>query len=102
MHLINFRQLFPLTDFTNSYTFDKCQSLKDFLHECLKVYKTDTNERVRECCLSVYMAFRDHYPSYINDLDDQQRMELDKDVAIANPKVIKLRRIVIGALSKVA
>ena len=100
--MINFRQIFPLIDFTDSYTFDKCESLQDFLVECVKIYKTDNDERVRECCLSVYMAFRDHYPSYMVYVDKNLQMQLNQDIEIANSKIIKLRRIVIGALSKVA
>lgn len=101
---MDFRELFPLLDLEGAYSFDKCFTLKDFLQKCVSVYfVTDPiDERIRESCLSVYLAFRDHYPDYMDYLDQEEREKLDFDVEHANPKVIKLRRIAIGAISKVA
>jgi hypothetical protein len=101
---MNYRKLFPLVDFTDQYTFEKCLTLQDFLKECVSIYFTvdDSEARVKESCLSVYMAFRDHYPDYLNYLDQEMIERLDFEIGRANPKIIKLRRIVIGALSKVA
>lgn len=48
------------------------------------------------------MAIRDHYPSYIQNLDINTKLKLDLDIQNADGKIIKLRRIVISAISKVA
>jgi hypothetical protein len=78
--------------------------LQDFLKECVSIYFDDTvvDQRVKESCLSVYMAFRDHYPTYLEYLDQAQVEQLDFNILHSSSKIIKLRRIVIGALSKVA
>ncbi len=104
MFSMDFRKLFPLVDFSNEYTFRHCLTLQDFLRECISIYfsVSSEQERVRESCLSVYMAFRDHYPNYLDCLEQEIKEKLDLDVTQANPKIIKLRRIVIGALAKVA
>lgn len=106
---MDFKKLFPLVDFNNNYTFEKCQTLQDFLVECVSIYflesvkpKNLIDDRVKESCLSVYMAFRDHYPVYLKYLDHQKIEKLNSEIILANPKIIKLRRIVIGALAKVA
>lgn len=101
---MDFRKLFPLVDFANTYTFDRCLTLQDFLQECVAIYffVSDDEERIKESCLSVYMAFRDHYPDYMDYLDQETKERLDFEIDRANPKIIKLRRIVIGALAKVA
>lgn len=73
------------------------------MRECVSIYfsvSTD-EERVRESCLSVYMAFRDHYPDYLEYIDQEMCERLDFEITQANPKIIKLRRIVIGSLAKV-
>lgn len=99
---MDFRKLFPLVDFSNEYKFQSCLTLQDFLRECVSIYFSISSdeERVRESCLSVYMAFRDHYPDYMEYLDQEQRERLDLEITRANPKIIKLRRIVIGSLAK--
>lgn len=101
---MDFRKLFPLVDFSEEYKFQHCLTLQDFLRECVSIYFSApiSEERVRESCLSVYMAFRDHYPKYMEYLDQEMRERLDFEITQANPKIIKLRRIVIGALAKVA
>lgn len=99
---MDFRKLFPLVDFSNECRFQNCLTLQDFLQECVSIYFSVSvnEERIRESCLSVYMAFRDHYPDYMEYLDQEQKERLDFDITKANPKIIKLRRIVIGALAK--
>lgn len=101
---MDFRKLFPLVDFNQQYSFRNCLTLRDFLQECVSLYFSADNddERLKESCLSVYMAFRDHYPDYTEYLDQEHREMLDLAITRANPKIIKLRRIVIGALAKVA
>lgn len=84
--------------------FSKCEKLEDFLVECVNLYFSTPvqDERLRESSLSVYMAFRDHFPDYMKYLTLEQRAQLDLEIKIANPKIIKLRRMVIGAIAKVA
>lgn len=48
------------------------------------------------------MAFRDHYPSYLKDIPADVKNKLDDLVRTSDPKIIKLRRIVLSELSKVA
>jgi len=99
---INFRELFPLVDFQEQYTFKNCFTLKDFLKEVVQIYFSDMDLRTRQACLSVYMAVRDHYPSYLEVIEQEQKEKLDFDIEKADPKIIKLRRIVLSQLSKVA
>lgn len=102
---MDYRKLFPVVDFANPYTFDHCTTMQDFLRECVSIYfaisaRSETEDRIKESCLSVYMAFRDHFPEYMEYLDQEVKERLDFEVERANPKVIKLRRIVIGAIAK--
>jgi len=99
---INFRELFPLVDFQEQYTFKNCFTLKDFLKEIVLIYFKDNDLRTRQACLSVYMAMRDHYPSYLEVIDQEQQERLNFDIQKSDPKIIKLRRIVLSQLSKVA
>ena len=99
---MNYRELFPLHDPAEKYDFKSCSSMEDFILEVIKIYFSETDLRVKESCLSVYMAFRDHYPSYIKNLDQNTKVKLDLDIETASAKIIKLRRIVIAAISKVA
>lgn len=82
--------------------FSGCRSHSDFLSTCLKIFRETDDARVKECCLAVYMGIRDHYPSVVKNLDSNVREQLDHEVSIANPKIIKLRRMVIGALARAA
>lgn len=99
---MNFRNIFPLFDSSDEYSFQSCLTLHDFLEKCIFIYFTvpAREERVRESCLSVYMAFRDHYPDFLEHVDQEQKERLDFEITQANPKIIKLRRIVISALAK--
>ncbi len=77
--------------------------MQDFISEVIRIYfSEETDQRVQECCLSVYMAFRDHYPSYLENVDQEVKEKLNFQLERAGGKVIKLRRIVISAISKVA
>ena len=97
-----FRRLFPLIDASDKFAFRQRLTFQDFLRECVSIYfsVSHNEERVKEACLSVYMAFRDHYPDYMEYLDQEMRERLDQDIMTANPKIIKLRRIVIGSLAQ--
>ena len=94
--------MFPLIDASDEFAFRQCLTFQDFLRECVSIYFSVSinEERVREACLAVYMAFRDHYPDYMEYLDQEMRERLDQDIVVANPKIIKLRRIVIGSLAQ--
>ncbi len=99
---MDYRVLFPLVDFTEKYNFKSCVTMQDFISEVITIYFSDSDLRVQECCLSVYMAFRDHYPSYLKNIDQESKEKLDFQIERAGGKIIKLRRIVISAISKVA
>ncbi len=99
---MDYRALFPLVDFSEKYNFKSCLSMQVFISEVIAIYFSDSDLRVQECCLSVYMAFRDHYPSYLKNIDQESKKKLDFQITRAGGKVIKLRRIVIAAISKVA
>ncbi len=99
---MDFRPLFPLVDGSDEFAFRQCLTFQDFLRECVSIYfsVSGDEERVKEACLSVYMAFRDHYPDYMEYIDQEMREQLDQDIVVANPKIIKLRRIVIASLAQ--
>jgi 2-hydroxy-3-keto-5-methylthiopentenyl-1-phosphate phosphatase len=104
---MDYRALFPLADFNSQgqskYDFKSCLTMQDFISEVIRIYfSEDSDLRVQECCLSVYMAFRDHYPSYLENVDQEVKEKLNFQIERAGGKVIKLRRIVISAISKVA
>ena len=99
---MDYRSLFPLVDFTEKYNFKSCVTMQDFISEVIAIYFSDSDLRVQECCLSVYMAFRDHYPSYLQNIDQESKEKMDFQIERASGKIIKLRRIVISAISKVA
>ncbi len=73
-----------------------------FIFDTETVSLIDMDSRIREACLSVYMAYRDHYPSYLVYLDQERIERLNSDIQKSSGKIIKLRRIVLSQLSKVA
>lgn len=93
-------QLFPLSN--SEQLFSDCLSLKDFLNKVVTIYFQSNDARLKECCLSVYAGFRDHYPKYLVDLNIQQLEKMNLDLQRPNGKIIKLRRIVLSELAKVA
>lgn len=99
---MNFRAIFPLVDFKDQYNFENCQTNEEFLQEIVRIYFSSPDDRIQEATLAVYMAYRDHYPRYLKALSNEQIEKLDAAIASAPPKVIKLRRIALSALSKVA
>lgn len=99
---MNFRAIFPLVDFKDEFTFEKCNSNEDFIQEIVTIYLSNNDERIKEATLAVYMAYRDHYPKYLKNLNKEQLLQLDSDIKTASSKIIKLRRIALSALSKVA
>ena len=99
---MNFRAIFPLVDFKDEFTFENCSTNEDFVHEIINIYFSTHDMRVKEATLAVYMAYRDHYPKYLKNLNDEQTLKLNSDIKKASSKIIKLRRIALGALSKVA
>lgn len=101
---MNFRRLFPMSDFGSTYSFDKCHNLKDFLHETVAIYKALSRDypQIKESCLSVYMAFRDRCPDLIQTLDPLIVDQLNADVNEEHSNIIHLRNRVVEELSKVA
>jgi len=99
---MNFRAIFPFVDFKDEFTFENCSSNEDFVQAIVIIYFTNTDERIKEATLAVYMAYRDHYPKYLKNLTEEQMQKLNSDITTASSKIIKLRRIALSALSKVA
>jgi len=69
MKTTQFREIFPIVDFSDKYTFDQC------------------------------LTVRDHYPSYLQYLDQEQIEQLNFDIEKADSKIIRLRRIVLSHFS---
>jgi|GEM_PF-5387292 len=99
---MNFRALFPLVDFADEFTFENCNSNEDFIQEIVKIYFTHHDRRVKEATLAVYMAYRDHYPKYLNSLTSEEVSKLNSALKTATSKIIKLRRIALSAISKIS
>lgn len=99
---MNFRAIFPLVDFKDEFMFEKCNSNEDFIQEIVSIYFLHEDQRVKEATLAVYMAYRDHYPKYLKNLSFDSIHKLDADIKKASTKIIKLRRIALSALAKVA
>lgn len=99
---MNFRAIFPIVDFKDEFNFDDCQSNEDFIRAIVNIYFAHTDSRVKEASLSVYMAYRDHYPSYLKPITAAECKQLNEAVDQSTGKIIKLRRIALSALSKVA
>lgn len=99
---MNFRAIFPLVDFKDEFTFEKCTTNEEFIVEIINIYFSTSDLRVKEATLAVYMAYRDHYPKYLINLKNEQLNELNLDIKKASSKIIKLRRIALSALTKVA
>ena len=91
-----------MVDFKDEYKFENCSSNEEFLIEITGLYFSSLDERVKEAALAVYMAYRDHYPKYLKNLDAKKIERLNSDIDKASAKIIKLRRIALGALFKVA
>ncbi len=68
---MNFKDLFPLINSEEKYSFESCLTMQDFISEVISIYFRENDERTKECCLSVYMAMRDHYPSYVKNIDQK-------------------------------
>lgn len=99
---MNFRAIFPLVDFKDEFTFENCHSNEDFVQEVVNIHFTNKDLRVKEATLAVYMAYRDHYPKYLKSLTEDEINKLNSGIKTASSKIIKLRRIALSALSKVA
>ena len=99
---MDFKRIFPIVDFNEKYKFSHCFTAQEFLIQVVDIYFNDMDSRTREACLSVYMAYRDHYPSYLVYLDQERIERLNSDIQKSSGKIIKLRRIVLSQLSKVA
>ena len=99
---MNFRAVFPLVDMEDKFIFENCETNEDFISEIVKIYFSTTELRVKESSLAVYMAYRDHYPTYLSFLPQVDILKLNSDIQSASGKIIKLRRIALSALSKVA
>ncbi|HEY1079696.1 MAG TPA: hypothetical protein VGE46_06345 [Bdellovibrio sp.] len=99
---MSFLRLIPLSDVPGSELFQHSRSLQEFLSAIVAAIPMCTDVREQQAYLSVYMAFRDHYPSYLKSIDPKTLHDLDQRIAAADPKIIKLRRIVLSELAKVA
>lgn len=69
---MNFRSIFPLVDFQDEYTFEKCSTNEEFLHEIINIYFSNHDARIKEATLAVYMAYHDHYPKYLKNVNPAQ------------------------------
>ncbi len=99
---MTFRSILPLVDAKNEFTFEACKTNEQFLTEIARIYFSNSDPRVKESTLAVYMAYRDHYPKYLNCLSQDIIIQLNSDLESASSKIIKLRRLALSALSKVA
>ena len=82
--------------------FENCHSNEEFITEVVKIFFSNSEQRVKEAALAVFMAYRDHYPKYLSHLKMEQIDLLNCEIESAKPKIIKLRRMALSALSKVA
>ncbi|KYG65801.1 hypothetical protein AZI86_01630 [Bdellovibrio bacteriovorus] len=98
---MKFGQIVPLTE-VSAKDLDSCDNLQEFLEKIMVLAEKTTDLRTQQAYLSVYMAFRDHYPSYLEKTDKEILQNLNRMIEEADPKIIKLRRIALAALSKVA
>lgn len=98
---MKFRQIIPLTE-ASSEDVDSCSNLQEFLEKIIFLTEKSQDLRTKQAYLSVYMAFRDHYPSYLQTIDTKVTQKLDSMIENSDPKIIKLRRIALAALSKIA
>lgn len=96
---MDFRWLIPLTEVSEE--FSSCQDIHDFLRKVIDVAMKSQDIRERQAMLAVYVAFRDHYPSYLKDFDPVELQKLNH-LMVGDPKLIKLRRIVLAKIGKVA
>ncbi len=99
---MNFRSVFPLVDIKDEFTFQACHTNEEFLTEIVQIYFSTSDQRTKESALAVFMAYRDHYPKYLYCLSNETKVQLDSASEAAPAKVIKLRRLALSALSKVA
>ena len=99
---MNYSTIFPIIDIEQKYKFENCSSAAEFLDQVIEIYKKDTELRIQQACLSVFLAFKDHYPSYLKKLNQSDLEVINKDLQNIDGKVIKLRRMVLAQLSKVA
>lgn len=98
---MRFSKIIPIND-NHATEFDSCRNLDEFLAKILSFIDVNSDLRSQQAYLSVYMAFRDHYPSYLKKIDPNVLQRLDHMVEESDPKIIKLRRIALAGLSKVA
>lgn len=98
---MDFTKIIPLTDIEQKEHFTSCRTLSEFLDKVLTCAERSTDPREKISFLAVYMAFRDHYPSYLAKMNPVRRRQLDTQIEEADPKIIKLRRIALSELSKV-
>lgn len=96
----DYRTAFPLVDFNHTFDFSNCLNRLDFLNRCIDIYYQSIDLREKESALAVYMAVRDHYPTLLINIDENTKNELNAALLKSSPKIIKLRRLVISALSK--
>ncbi len=98
---MKYSTVFPIIDIQKKYKFEKCHSAAEFLDQVIEIYKNDPELRIQQACLSVFLAFKDHYPSYLKKINLIDLELINKDLKNIDGKVIKLRRMVLSQLSKV-
>ena len=59
---------------------DDPKNLEDFINQIINMYFKATDVRTKESCLSVYMAFRDHYPSYLKSINLEKIKVLNDEI----------------------
>ena len=103
---MNFRSVFPLIDSDNplgdQFPFENCNSNEKFLIEIVRIYFESKESRVKDAALAVFQAYRDHYPKYLVSISKSEIKKLNHDIENSSGKIIKLRRIAINALAKIA
>ena len=103
---MNFRSVFPLIDSDNilndQFHFKDCNSNEKFLNQIVRIYFDSQEPRVKDAALAVFQAYRDHYPKYLVSIEKSEIEKLNHDIEKSAGKIIKLRRIAIIALAKIA
>lgn len=99
---VDYRKIIPISDARKLNDFSEVHTLEDFLRIVINSYFSEKDIRLKEGYLSVYQAMRDHYPSYLQKIDSKTRKILDDEISINFSRMIKLRRIALSELAKVA
>lgn len=99
---MGFCRLIPLVNFETPSVFDSCETHYDFLQALVWQYRLSRDVRTKNSMLAVIMAYRDHYPRHFKKLDLADISFLNNEIEIHYLRLIKLRRIALAELVKVA